>query len=73
VVISDVHLVIVMESIGLPKEAVSLILAVDWFLDRFRTMVNVYGDTICVAFVDKYARFDKVELSTTSEEKLRLV
>ncbi|KAG2378659.1 hypothetical protein C9374_008298 [Naegleria lovaniensis] len=60
-----VTLILVIESVGLPKEAVSLILAVDWFLDRFRTCVNVYGDTVCVAIVDKYVRFDR--LSSTKE------
>ncbi|KAL9658688.1 hypothetical protein ABK040_005844 [Willaertia magna] len=56
-----VTLLLVTESIGLPKESVSLILAVDWFLDRFRTVVNVYGDTIGTAIVDKYVSFEEKE------------
>ncbi len=41
------------ESVGLPVEGIGLILAVDWLLDRFRTMVNVWGDTVGVAVIDK--------------------
>jgi len=29
------------------------ILAVDWFLDRFRTTVNVWGDSIGAAVIEK--------------------
>ena len=40
-----VTLVIVLNAVGLPLEYLGLILAVDWFLDRFRTAVNVLGDS----------------------------
>ena len=36
---------------GLPAEDVSLIIAVDWLLDRFRTMINVLGDAIGAGIV----------------------
>jgi proton glutamate symport protein len=39
-------MVIVLQSVGLPVEGIGLILAVDRFLDMFRTMVNVEGDAI---------------------------
>ncbi|XP_066934070.1 excitatory amino acid transporter 3-like [Clytia hemisphaerica] len=39
-----VTMLIVLQTIGLPEDAVTLILAVDWFLDRVRTTVNVLGD-----------------------------
>ncbi|KAF0972917.1 hypothetical protein FDP41_008769 [Naegleria fowleri] len=65
-----VTLILVIESVGLPKEAVSLILAVDWFLDRFRTCVNVYGDTICTAIVDKYVRFDRISKKTDEDSQI---
>jgi len=38
-----VTMLIVLQTIGLPEDAVTLILAVDWFLDRVRTTVNVLG------------------------------
>lgn len=47
-----VMMAVVLTAVGIdPKEA-GLILAVDWFLDRFRTMVNVAGDSIGVGVVD---------------------
>lgn len=38
-----VTMLIVLQTIGLPEGAITLILAVDWFLDRVRTTVNVLG------------------------------
>ena len=48
-----VTMVIVFNAVGLPIEYISLILAVDWFLDRFRTAINVLGDSIGSAVVEK--------------------
>ncbi|MBX3459445.1 MAG: dicarboxylate/amino acid:cation symporter [Planctomycetes bacterium] len=49
-----VMMVIVLTAVGLPPEAAALILAVDWFLDRFRTAVNVAGDAIGAGVVDHF-------------------
>lgn len=49
-----VTLVIVLQAVGLPLEGVALLLAVDWFLDRFRTAVNVWGDAVGAAFVERH-------------------
>lgn len=38
-----VTMLIVLQTIGLPEDAITLIIAVDWFLDRVRTTVNVLG------------------------------
>ncbi len=48
-----VTMVIVLNAVGLPVEYIGLILSVDWLLDRFRTAVNVFGDSIGSAVVDK--------------------
>uniref|UniRef100_A0A3Q3K8Q5 Amino acid transporter n=1 Tax=Monopterus albus TaxID=43700 RepID=A0A3Q3K8Q5_MONAL len=39
-----VTMVIVLTSVGLPPDDITLIVAIDWILDRFRTMINVLGD-----------------------------
>ncbi|QGJ69860.1 Excitatory amino acid transporter [Planctomycetales bacterium 10988] len=46
-------MIIVLKAVGLPLEYVSLIVTVDWFLDRFRTTVNVLGDAMGSAVVEK--------------------
>ena len=46
-----VTMVMVLETVGLPAEDVTLILAVDWLLDRFRTAINVLGDSFGAALV----------------------
>jgi len=46
-----VTMVLVLQSVGLPLEGMSLILGVDWLLDRFRTTVNVWGDSIGAAVI----------------------
>jgi len=48
-----VTMVMVLNSVGLPVEGIGMILAIDWFLDRFRTTVNVWGDMIGAGILDK--------------------
>lgn len=48
-----VTMVIVLESVGLPLEGIGMILAIDWFLDRCRTTVNVWGDTVGAAVIER--------------------
>lgn len=46
-----VTMVLVLQSVGIPAEGIGLILAVDWFLDRCRTAVNILGDIIGAAVI----------------------
>lgn len=41
-----VTMVMVLQSVGLPTEAVAILLPIDRLLDTFRTMVNVEGDMV---------------------------
>lgn len=50
-----VTMVIVLGAVGLPAEGAALILSVDWILDRFRTVVNVWGDAVGACVVERYA------------------
>jgi Na+/H+-dicarboxylate symporter len=49
-----VTMVIVLKAVDLPIEGISLILVVDWFLDRCRTAVNVWGDAVGAAVIDRW-------------------
>ncbi|CAM4754953.1 unnamed protein product [Rotaria magnacalcarata] len=51
-----VTMVIVLNALGLPPEEVRTIYAVDWLLDRFRTAINVFGDSIGCAIVQHLSR-----------------
>ena len=48
-----VTMVIVLRAVDLPIEGISLILVIDWFLDRCRTTVNVWGDMVGAAVVER--------------------
>lgn len=49
-----VTMVIVLKAVGLPLEGIGLILSIDWFLDRFRTTINVWGDSVGAAVIDRF-------------------
>ena len=51
-------MVMVLDTVGLPGDLVSLIISMDWLLDRFRTTTNVLGDSIGTGIVDHLSRED---------------
>ena len=48
-----VTMVIVLKAVNLPIDGIALILVIDWFLDRCRTTVNVWGDAVGAAVIDE--------------------
>jgi Na+/H+-dicarboxylate symporter len=46
-------MVVILETVGLPLEATSMILAVDRVVDMARTSVNVWSDSVGAAIIDK--------------------
>ncbi len=52
-------MVMVLQAVHLPLEGIGIILAVDWFLDRWRTAVNVWGDSVGCAVVEKVLGWDR--------------
>ncbi|KAJ8403700.1 hypothetical protein AAFF_G00345680 [Aldrovandia affinis] len=58
-------LAIILEAVGLPTKDISLILAVDWLVDRTCTVINVEGDAFGAGllqyFVDRTAKADEGE------------
>src|SRR5439155_1596815 len=51
-----VTMTLVFNAVGLPIEYIALLLPVDWFLDRCRTVINVMGDMNVSCMLDGYTR-----------------
>ena len=49
-----ITMLIVLKAVHLPSEGIAIILAIDWFLDRCRTTVNVWGDAVGCAVVERW-------------------
>ena len=49
-----VTMVMVLQAVGLPLEGIGMLLSIDWFLDRCRTTLNVWGDSVGAAVVDTF-------------------
>tara|TARA_Y100000992_G_scaffold47427_1_gene27521 strand:+ start:107 stop:1339 length:1233 start_codon:yes stop_codon:yes gene_type:complete len=50
---SFVAILVILSAVGLPFEAVGIILGIDRILDMLRTSVNVFGDSCCVSVLGK--------------------
>lgn len=53
-----VTMVMVLQSVGLPVEAIAILLPIDRILDTVRTMVNVEGDLVGSLVVQKWIKTD---------------
>jgi DAACS family dicarboxylate/amino acid:cation (Na+ or H+) symporter len=51
-----VTMTLVFSAVNLPIEYIALLLTVDWFLDRVRTMINVMGDVNVACLLDGQVR-----------------
>ncbi|XP_056602733.1 excitatory amino acid transporter 2a isoform X3 [Triplophysa dalaica] len=68
-----VTMLLILTAVGLPTQDISLLVAVDWLLDRFRTSVNVVGDSYGAGIVyhlskDELDMFDALQLRTDDFE-----
>jgi len=48
-----VTMVLVLSAVGLPASGIGVLLSIDWILDRARTAVNVWGDAVGAAVVER--------------------
>ncbi|XP_039542221.1 solute carrier family 1 member 9 isoform X2 [Pimephales promelas] len=51
-----VTMLLILTAVGLPTQDISLLVAVDWLLDRMRTSINVVGDSFGAGIVDHLSR-----------------
>ncbi|XP_067351732.1 excitatory amino acid transporter 2a isoform X1 [Channa argus] len=64
-----VTMLLILTAVGLPTQDISLLVAVDWLLDRFRTSVNVVGDSYGAGIV---YYLSKDELDTFDAQQSRM-
>lgn len=63
-----VTMLLILTAVGLPTQDISLLVAVDWLLDRFRTSVNVIGDSYGAGIV---YHLSKDELDMFDAQQIR--
>ncbi|EDO37906.1 predicted protein [Nematostella vectensis] len=64
-----VTMLIVLQAVGLPTDDIALIWSVDWFIDRFRTMVNITGDAYGAGVVEHLSLKLRLLPSVTSQHQ----
>ncbi|KAK3699457.1 hypothetical protein QZH41_018614 [Actinostola sp. cb2023] len=64
-----VTMLIVLQAVGLPTDDIALIWSVDWFIDRFRTMVNIMGDAYGAGIVEHLSRDDLMLMDHVANEE----
>ncbi|XP_064605724.1 excitatory amino acid transporter 1-like [Liolophura sinensis] len=72
-----IYMIMILTSMGLPTDDISTLLAVDWFLARCRTSINILGDGIGAAVIEHFSRHDlkkmaerEIILTANSEQDL---
>lgn len=64
-----VTMILVLQSVGLPVEAIAILLPIDRLLDAFRTSVNVEGDMVGSLVVQNWARSGQHHIKDNQIEK----
>ncbi|KAJ8399931.1 hypothetical protein AAFF_G00406610 [Aldrovandia affinis] len=57
-----VTMLLILTAVGLPTQDISLLIAVDWLLDRMRTSINVVGDSFGAGIVDFLSQAELAEI-----------
>ncbi|XP_041347973.1 excitatory amino acid transporter 1-like [Gigantopelta aegis] len=67
---SLVTLIIILTSLGIPSDGISLLFAIDWLMDRFRTYCNIISHTFCAAVTYQFCRKDlaKIDQADSHQE-----
>lgn len=61
--------VMIMASVGIPMTGMfAVIIAIDWFIDRFRTAVNVSGDMFAARIMERLTGIKDEDASSMQEE-----
>ncbi|XP_048374042.1 excitatory amino acid transporter 2-like [Sphaerodactylus townsendi] len=62
-----VTMLLILTAVGLPTQDISLLIAVDWLLDRMRTSINVVGDSFGAGIIHHLSQKELAILDGRSE------
>ncbi|XP_077387747.1 solute carrier family 1 member 9 [Festucalex cinctus] len=65
-----VTMLLILTAVGLPTQDISLLIAVDWLLDRMRTSINVVGDSFGAGIVDHLSKAELQEIDAAEMQIL---
>ncbi|KAM9784448.1 solute carrier family 1 member 9 isoform 3-T6 [Syngnathus typhle] len=65
-----VTMLLILTAVGLPTQDISLLIAVDWLLDRMRTSINVVGDSFGAGIVDYLSKAELQEIDAAEMQIL---
>lgn len=70
-----VTMLLVLTAVGLPTQDISMIVAVDWLLDRIRTSINVLGDAYGAGIVYALSKseLDQMDADQAAKDELEMV
>ncbi|XP_044037835.1 solute carrier family 1 member 9 isoform X4 [Siniperca chuatsi] len=68
-----VTMLLILTAVGLPTQDISLLIAVDWLLDRMRTSINVVGDSFGAGIVDHLSKAELAALDAAEMQMLHPV
>ncbi|CAN9493096.1 unnamed protein product [Ophioblennius macclurei] len=64
-----VTMLLILTAVGLPTQDISLLIAVDWLLDRMRTSINVVGDSFGAGIVDHLSKVELAEIDAAEMQQ----
>ncbi|XP_011476097.1 excitatory amino acid transporter 2 isoform X1 [Oryzias latipes] len=65
-----VTMLLILTAVGLPTQDISLLIAVDWLLDRMRTSINVVGDSFGAGIVYHLSKGELADLDAAEMQLL---
>jgi Na+/H+-dicarboxylate symporter len=64
-----ITMIIILSALDLPADQISLIYTIDWFLDRLRTSINVWGDLLGAGIVQHLSKKEVADMELRDREK----
>lgn len=63
-----ITMIIILSALDLPADQIPLIYTIDWFLDRMRTSINVWGDLLGAGIVNHLSKKEIEDMERREKE-----